>query len=543
MVLPPRSISDAPPESRGIPRVLLAADAVVVDYPGVRALDRVSAEFRAGEIHAIVGENGAGKSTLMKVLSGSVRPTAGAVRVAGAARTFNAPSEAIRAGIAMVHQELNLVPTLDVAENVCLGRESVGAFGLRVDRRRQRARATELLAMLGSSLDPTRAAGDLSVAEAQFVEIAKCLASDAQVLIFDEPTAVLGEHEAERLLSLLGRLRDEGRAIVFISHHLDEVVAIADRVTVLRDGALVQSFARDHVAGHGAPLRDAAGAVVDEARIASAMVGRELGSIYPAKGAAVSEEHAIELVGFGAVGRSRGISLAVRPGEIVGVAGLVGSGRTETAEAIVGLRRREGVLRVGGREVSFSGAREALRAGVAYVSEDRKGRGLHVSLPSVANMTLPSLERHVRAGGLSVDGASERAVTARWIEAFSIRCARPDLPISSLSGGNQQKFALARWIEAAPRVLVIDEPTRGVDVGAKGEIYRIVADLAAKGLACIVISSELPELIGLAHRVVVMRNGRLAGELSREKLARRDCEERIVRIASGLPEQEEGAAA
>ena len=537
MELPPKSHTDSfagPAPARGIARVLLAAEKVTVDYPGVRALDGVSLQFRAGEIHAVVGENGAGKSTLMKVLSGSLRPTQGAIRLEGSPTLFAKPSDALRAGIAMVHQELNLVPTLDVAENVCLGREPAGLLGLRVDRAAQRNRARRLLSMLGSDLDLGRAAGDLSVAEQQFVEIAKCLASEARVLIFDEPTAVLGEREARRLLDLMRTLRDEGRAIVFISHHLDEVAAVADRVSVLRDGRLVQQFTR----GLDDAIRDDAAVAVDEARIASAMVGRELGSIYPPKGEAVSPQPAIELAGFGAVGRSRGIALAVRPGEIVGIAGLVGSGRTETAEAIVGLRRSEGTLRVAGREVRFASPREAVRAGVAYVSEDRKGRGLHVSLSSVANMTLPSLDRHARLAGLSLDARGERAVADRWIRDFAIRCARPNLPISSLSGGNQQKFALARWLETAPKVLVIDEPTRGVDVGAKGEIYRIVAALAREGLACVVISSELPELIGLAHRVVVMREGRVAGELGRDTLALADAEERIVRLASGL--QEEG---
>jgi ribose transport system ATP-binding protein len=537
MELPPKSHTDSfvgPAPARGIARVLLAAEKVTVDYPGVRALDGVSLQFRAGEIHAVVGENGAGKSTLMKVLSGSLRPTQGAIRLEGSPTLFAKPSDALRAGIAMVHQELNLVPTLDVAENVCLGREPAGLLGLRVDRAAQRNRARRLLSMLGSDLDLGRAAGDLSVAEQQFVEIAKCLASEARVLIFDEPTAVLGEREARRLLDLMRTLRDEGRAIVFISHHLDEVAAVADRVSVLRDGRLVQQFTR----GLDDAIRDDAAVAVDEARIASAMVGRELGSIYPPKGEAVSPQPAIELAGFGAVGRSRGIALAVRPGEIVGIAGLVGSGRTETAEAIVGLRRSEGTLRVAGREVRFASPREAVRAGVAYVSEDRKGRGLHVSLSSVANMTLPSLDRHARLAGLSLDARGERAVADRWIRDFAIRCARPNLPISSLSGGNQQKFALARWLETAPKVLVIDEPTRGVDVGAKGEIYRIVAALAREGLACVVISSELPELIGLAHRVVVMREGGVAGELGRDTLALADAEERIVRLASGL--QEEG---
>ncbi|MFM7259663.1 MAG: sugar ABC transporter ATP-binding protein, partial [bacterium] len=489
----------------------------------------VSIEFRAGEIHAVVGENGAGKSTLMKVLSGLVRPTKGAVEIGGRRALFMGPADAIRAGVAMVHQELNLVPALDVAENVLLGREPSSGFGLAIRRNAQRARAAELLAMLGAEIDPARSAEDLSIAEAQFVEIAKCLASDARVLIFDEPTAVLGERETARLLALFGRLRDEGRAIIFISHHLDEVVAVADRTSVLRDGKLVHEFARG---------------AADEDALAAAMVGRELGSIYPEKGGASTSAStdaapAIELVGFGAVGRSRGISLAVRPGEIVGLAGLVGSGRTETAEAIVGLRRATGVLRVAGREVRFTSPGAARAAGVAYVSEDRKGRGLHVALSSIANMTLPSLERHVRLGGLSIDARSERATTDRWIRDFAIRCARPELPISSLSGGNQQKFALSRWLEAGPRVLIVDEPTRGVDVGAKGEIYRIIADLARRGLACIVISSELPEVIGLSHRVIVLRGGEVAGELPRERLLREDCEERIVRLASGLSEEKE----
>ena len=523
---PGRAAVPAPAGVVSVPSgVLLAARGVAVEYPGVRALDNVSIEFRAGEIHAVVGENGAGKSTLMKVLSGLVRPTTGSVEVGGGRTQFSGPSDAIRAGVAMVHQELNLVPALDVAENVLLGREPVRAFGLAIRRGAQRARAKALLAMLGADIDPARSAEDLSIAEAQFVEIAKCLASDARVLIFDEPTAVLGERETTRLLALFRRLRDEGRAIVFISHHLDEVVAVADRTTVLRDGRLVQEFARG---------------AADEDALAAAMVGRELGSIYPEKGAAVADAApAIELVGFGATGRSRGISLAVRPGEIVGLAGLVGSGRTETAEAIVGLRRSTGVLRVGGRDARFASPAAARAAGVAYVSEDRKGRGLHVSMSSIENMTMPSLDRYARLGGISIDGRGERATTDRWIRDFAIRCARPELPISSLSGGNQQKFALARWLEAGPRVLIVDEPTRGVDVGAKGEIYRIIADLARRGLACIVISSELPEVIGLSHRVVVLRGGEVAGELPRERLLREDCEERIVRLASGLSEEKE----
>lgn len=514
---------------------LLRACAVTVDYPGVRALDAVTLDFHAGQIHAVVGENGAGKSTLMNVLSGVVRPTSGALVLRGSPVRFSQPSDAIRAGIAMVHQELNLVPTLDVAENILLGREPTRFLGIAVDRNAQRARAAELLEMLGAELNVGTAVCDLSIAQGQFVEIAKCLASDARIFIFDEPTAVLGEREAQRLFAVMRRLRDEGCCVIFISHHLDEILAIGDQVSVLRDGRLAQSLARD---AHGV-LRDATGSPADVGSLARAMVGREIGAIYPPKKSATDLTAAIELVNFGLRSESPRISLAVAAGEIVGIAGLVGSGRTEIAEAIVGLRQHDGLLRVHGREQRFSSPRSAMRAGVAYVSEDRKARGLHVSLSSIANMTLPSLDTFSRMWGMRVDDAAERTTTQRWIDALRIHCARPMSPISSLSGGNQQKFALARWLETKPKVLIIDEPTRGVDVGARGEIYRIIARLAADGLACIVISSELSEVIGISHRVLVMRGGRIAGELSRQQLLLSDCQERTVRIASGLPPERE----
>ncbi len=469
----------------------------------------------------------------MRVLSGAMRPTAGAISLDGRVMRFVQPADAIRAGISMVHQELNLVRTLDIAENVMLGREPTRTIGLRVDRAKQRTRARELLGVLGSELNPDTPASDLSIAQAQFVEIAKCLASDARVLIFDEPTAVLGERESKRLFSVLRRLRDDGRAIIFISHHLDEVVAIADEITVLRDGKVVDSFAR----ATDGTIRSIDGVIADEGMVANAMVGRPLASIYPEKGVAIGDQVVIELVDFGAQGCSHGINLQVLPGEIVGLAGLIGSGRTESAEAIVGLRPRTGSVRIGGRDERLSSVREAMAAGVVYVSEDRKGRGLHVTLSSMINLTLPSLDSCTEFGGLRVDTGSEVAIGDRWIKAFSIRCARPHAPISFLSGGNQQKISLARWLETKPRVLIIDEPTRGVDVGARAEIYRIIAELAREGLACIVISSELSEVIGLAHRALVMRGGVIAGELSRERLARADAQECIVRIASGVLEE------
>ncbi|MSR44771.1 MAG: sugar ABC transporter ATP-binding protein [Phycisphaerales bacterium] len=518
--------------------VVLAVRSVTVEYPGVRALDSVSIAFRSHEIHAIVGENGAGKSTLMRVLAGAVEPSHGSLELCGRSVKFAQPSDAIRGGIAMVHQELNLVPTLTVAENISLGREPMRRGGVSVNRPLQVARAIELLAVVGAQIDPQRLASSLSIAQAQFVEIAKCLASEARVLIFDEPTAVLGANEAVRLHKVLEQLRTAGRTIIFISHHLDEVASLADCVSVLRDGALVAAFRR-----HGkGPLQDAAGDSVDAARLACAMVGRSVGSIYPPKGNAFVGENAIELRHFGAQGRSQGINLAVARGEIVGLAGLVGSGRTETAEAIVGLRAAVGTLLIRGRAMRPSSPRTAMRAGIGYVSEDRKGSGLQLSLSCIENTTLPSLDAVSKYCGLVVDRKAQRAVTAKWIAALGVRCARPALPVSTLSGGNQQKIALARWLETKPHVLIIDEPTRGVDVGAKGEIYDIIARLARGGLACIIISSELPELIGLAHRVVVIHAGRVAGEIDRAGLMQRDCESQIMRLASGIPIELEGAA-
>jgi ribose transport system ATP-binding protein len=489
-----------------------------MDYPGVRALDSVTLDFRSGEIHAVVGENGAGKSTLMKVLSGAIAPTSGEVLLDAQPMVFARPADALRAGIAMVHQELNLVGTLSIAENILLGREP--RRGLGIDRRAMRQLAMESLNALGSTLDPQREARDLSIAEAQYVEIAKCLARDARVLIFDEPTAVLSEREAAVLLRLLQSLRDEGRIIIFISHHLNEVVRVADRVAVLRDGRVVQQYSRTP-----------AGLDADESELARAMIGRSLGDVFPPKQPVASSlRPRLELEGFGALGTTSGIDLEVRPGEIVGVAGLVGCGRTETAEAIAGLRTAQGVLQIDGKAIRFRNAREALRAGVVYVSEDRKGCGLHLTLSSIANTTLPSLRSY---GSFWLDSARERATTERWIQSFGIRCPAPASAISNLSGGNQQKFALARWLETKPRVLVVDEPTRGVDVGAKAEIYRILVDLAAQGLACIIISSELPEIIGLAHRVLVLRAGRPVAWVPHERLT----EERLVRLASGLSDE------
>ena len=485
----------------------LAVEDLTVEYPGVRALDGVSLAFAPGEVHGVIGENGAGKSTLMKVLAGLQRPTRGRLLRRGEPVRFASAAEAEGAGVAMIHQELNLVDELSVAENLTLGREPTR--GPLVDRRRAEADAREWLAAVGfGDVDPRRRLGRLSVARQQGVEVAKAVGRRADAIIMDEPTAVLGGRETEALLALVRRLRDEGRTVVYVSHRLAEVRAVCDRVSVLRDGRLVASVGRGEVAGTG------------EAELASLMVGRELGGQFPER-PEPGEEVAFECGGP--------IPLRVRAGEIVGLAGLIGAGRTEWAESVVGLRRPATPFEVGGRRVVARSVAEATAAGVAYVSEDCKAAGLHLSMPIAANSTLATLRNYCNPAVFGPIGVIDRkaieSVTLAHAANLRTKFARTRDPVSTLSGGNQQKVALAKWLDARPRVLVLDEPTRGVDVGAKREIYKVIVDLAAGGMACVVVSSELPELLGLCGRIGVVRGGRLVemvdgGEATEERIMR-----------------------
>ena len=468
---------------------------VTVEYPGVRALDGVSLAFRAGEVHAVIGENGAGKSTLMNVLNGLRRPTSG--RVVGDADAT-----------AMIHQELNLVGELTVAENLTLGREP-GRFV--VDRRRQEAEARHWLSAIGSDLDPRRRVGSLGVAGQQAVEIAKAVSRRARFLILDEPTAVLGGREADALLALVRRLRDEGRGIVYVSHRLREVRRVADRVSVLRDGRHVATIEDPSAAGEGA--------------LAAMMVGREsMGEQFPPR-PAVGEE-----VAFACGGP---FEMAVRRGEVFGLAGLIGAGRTEWAESVVGLRPPRRRVTVAGESLAFRDVREAASAGVAYVSEDRKAAGLHLEMSVAANSTLATLRRYCHPPAMGplalIDRKGVESVALAHARNLHTKLADVRHAVGTLSGGNQQKVALAKWLDATPRVLILDEPTRGVDVGAKREIYNAVAGLAAGGMACVVISSELPELLGLCHRVGVVRGGRLVGTLDAAGATEQD----VMRLAAG----------
>jgi len=486
---------------------------LVKEFPGVRALDGVSLSIRAGEVHGIVGENGAGKSTLMKILSGVYQPTSGEIAVRGRKVHLRSVHDAGGHGIAMIHQELNLVDSLSVADNIFLGREMTR---LRmVDGRKTRAEAARHLDKVQAAIDPGVKVSALSVAQQQLVEIAKALSTNASILIMDEPTAVLSEREMKSLFDLISRLKSRGVTILYISHHLSEVLRICDRITVMRDGRLVKTL-------------DAKEA--SERELARLMVGRELREFFPPIAPAGSEI-LLQVDAVSSPPRVHGASFELRQGEILGFAGLIGAGRTELAEAIAGLRRRHGsgggTVCLRGDKIEANSPRDAVARGIAYLSEDRKGRGLTMGMGVAENITLVSLRRYC---GPMLHRKREEEAARGHIERLRIRARSPRQKIETLSGGNQQKVAVAKWLEVEPKVLILDEPTRGVDVGAKREIYELIAKLAAEGRGCIFISSELPELLGMCHRICVMRGGRIVTTLNRSEAS----EVLIMRHAAGV---------
>lgn len=476
---------------------------IVVQFPAVLALDGVSLSFEEGEVHGIIGENGAGKSTLMRVLAGLQEPTSGSIHSNDSAKHFRSVGEALKEGIAMIHQELNLVDGLTVAENVFLGKEP-HRLGL-LNRSEMNAKTAEYLKRVGASFGPEIEVGLLSIAGKQLVEIAKALSYEASVLIMDEPTAVLSETETHNLFALIGDLKAKGVIVIYISHRLAEVEAVCDTISVLRDGKLIKTV-RKHEAS--------------QSELASLMVGRPLGDMFPPKTPFADAEPVLSVRNLGDGARVFGVDLDLRPGEILGLAGLIGSGRTEIAEMLVGLRKssQQGVAKSPG---------DAARKGIAYVSEDRKDSGLILSMDVVQNVTLPNLSAYARP--ILLKGEEEKAAKS-WVQKLDIRAGDLHAPVLYLSGGNQQKVSIAKWLELGPKVLILDEPTRGVDIGAKRELYQLIHDLAEKGMACLVISSELPELIGLCHRILVMRQGRIVGEVSGEGVT----EEGIMMLAAGV---------
>lgn len=497
---------------------ILSLRGVTKSFGPIEVLHGVDFALRPGEVHALIGENGAGKSTTMKILAGYLDPTGGEVVLDGAPIRFAGSDEAEARGVVMIHQEFNLAEHLGVDQNVFLGREL--RRGPWLDHKAMRARTAELLARLDCRVDPSARVGRISVPDKQMVEIAKALSREARVLIMDEPTAVLTERETEVLFEQIERLRAQGAAILYTSHKLGEVKRIADRVTVLRDGVMVAS----------GPVEE-----FSEDDMATAMVGRELSDLYPPKARGGSEV-VLEARDISVPGLVEGASLTLRRGEVLGIGGLVGAGRTELVEAIAGLRPRDGTVRVEGHELPPGSISAAMAAGLVYLTEDRKGAGLLLEKTLRENLTLPLL---LRFGRPLIDRKAEERALDKAIADFAIRAPARDMAVGDLSGGNQQKLLLAKTLLSDPGIVIIDEPTRGIDIGTKSQIYALIAELAAQGRSIIVISSEMPELIGLADRVVVMHAGRVAGEVSGAEVT----EQAIVRLAMGLQDNREESAA
>ena len=485
---------------------------IVKTFPGVRALDGVSFDVREGEVHALVGENGAGKSTLMKILAGAQPADSGEIFVDGKKVSIADPKHAEALGIGMVYQEFNLVPALDAVDNIVLGDEPLR--GLFLDRAAAVARAKATLDELGIDLPVGVPTERLSVAQQQLVEISKALVRKAQVIVMDEPTAALTAREIDGLFALISRLRARGVAFVYISHRLEELPQIADRITILRDGRNIDTR----------PLAE-----MPEAEMIRLMVGRSLDAHFPDLPPVAAEAPVVldvtDLVRSPAV---NGVSLHVRAGEIFGLAGLVGAGRTEIVRAIAGADvARSGSVRIGGRDATVRTPGESIAAGIALITDDRKRQGLVLGMSVRENTTLAHLDLFTR--GAFIDRAQETATTQRFIEELKIRTPSAEQTVRNLSGGNQQKVVLAKWLVKEARVFLFDEPTRGIDVGSKFEIYLLMLELLRHGAAIVMVSSELPEVLGMSHRVGVVRGGRIVAELSRAEAS----PDRVIALATG----------
>ena len=492
---------------------ILELEGIVKEFSSVRVLDRVSMSIRQGEIMGLIGENGAGKSTLIKIVTGIYQKTEGTVRLDG--KQVNIPDyiTAKGLGIGIVPQEFNLINYLTVYENIFLGNER--NRGIFLDKSAMRGEARAQLAALKMPLDVDKAVSDLSVAEKQMVEIAKAMVLDARILIFDEPTTTLTAVEVQHLFALMRKLKEQGVTMIFISHKLGEVLSICDRVTVLRDGILVSVD----------PVAD-----LDTTIMARKMVGRDFSQVFPEKVDSSGKPPILEVENLSCPVLLKDVSFTLRKGEILGFAGLVGAGRTETMEAVMGLRKIEGgTIRLDGKEVRIHHPREAVDHGLAYISEDRQGKGIVMDYDIPKNISLISLKEKYKKRGL-IDKAKEAAASEHYIKEFNIVAASKRAALRFFSGGNQQKVYLARWMDTKPRILILDEPTRGIDINAKREIYEFIHRLAEDGISCIIISSEMEEVIGMCDRVYVMREGRIAGCLVKEQVT----EENIVFNATGI---------
>ena len=491
---------------------LVRLHAITKSFPGVKALDDVSFDILAGEVHALMGENGAGKSTLMKILSGAYQPNGGVIEINGQPVRIHNPAEAARLGIGMIYQELTVLPNLDVGRNLLLGREPMAALW-RVDRHRLYAIATQILADLSLDIDPRTPLENLSIGQRQMVEIARVVASEPAVLIMDEPTSSLGKHEEEVLFELIRKLRSRNVAIVYISHRMDEVFLLADRITVLRDGRHVTTQPTT---------------ALTRSELIRLMVGRTIEEIQQRARQHSTGQIVLEAHGLRSGKRLRNGSISLHAGEVVGVAGLIGAGRTQMARVLFGAARAEaGEIKIDGQPFHFRTPIDAIRAGIAYVPEDRKGQGLVLCNSARFNLMLASLRKLARNGVLH--NTRIDALYAEWVDRLHIRAPSGATIIENLSGGNQQKIVLAKWLARRPRILILNEPTRGIDVGAKAEVHVLIRAIAAQGVAVMMISSELPEILAVSDRIVVMWNGETTGEMN----AAYATEEKVLALAFG----------
>ncbi|MGC8778043.1 MAG: sugar ABC transporter ATP-binding protein [Candidatus Caldatribacteriaceae bacterium] len=497
-----------------MPEELLRVENVTKRFPGVLALDRVSFELRKGEIHALVGENGAGKSTLMKILSGVYQPDEGTIYYRGKPVTFHNPHEAQQSGISIIYQELNLMPHLTVAQNIFIGREPL-RFGGYIDDRKMNRDAQEILAQLHVDIDPTMPVYALPLSQRQMVEIAKALSFNSEVLIMDEPTSALTESEVEELFKVTHRLRNQGVGIIYISHRLEELKHIVDRVTILRDGKYVGTYNYNEITTE---------------ELISKMVGRTLEHKFPPRTSTPKNWKIFEVQNITRAGVLHGISFDLYEGEILGIAGLMGAGRTELARAIFGADPKDkGEIYLYGQKVDIDSPIDAIRAGIGYLPEDRKLSGLAIEMLLSENITMANTEEVSSRTGV-ISHSKERQVAEHYVKELDIRTPSVYQVVKNLSGGNQQKVVVAKWLFRKAKVLIFDEPTRGIDVGAKYAIHALIDQLARNGIGIIVISSELPELLGMTDRILVLHEGHLMGILNTKETN----QEEILNYATGL---------
>jgi rhamnose transport system ATP-binding protein len=509
------------PQSAPARSPVVSMDAITKTFPGVKALDQVKLDLYAGQVTALVGENGAGKSTTVKILTGIYQPDGGTIRIDGDPVALTTPNDASAAGITAIHQETVLFDELSVAENIFIGHAPRTRFGL-IDKAGMHRAAADLLNEIGAPFSSQTQLRDLGIANKHLVAIARALSVDARVVIMDEPTAALSHKEIQELYELVETLKSQGKAILFISHKFDEIFRIADRFTVFRDGAFVE---------------DGMIAEIDENMLVKMMVGRSVEQIYPARAHDVADE-VLKVVGYTHPTEFADINFDLKRGEILGFYGLVGSGRSEFMQSLFGITKpSKGVCRINGNIKIIRSPADAVENGIVYVPEDRGKQGAIIGLPIFQNITLPSLGRTSKRGFLNL--AEEFRLAREYAERLDLRAASLDQDVGNLSGGNQQKVVIAKWLATRPQVIILDEPTKGIDIGSKAAVHEFMAELVAQGLSIIMVSSEIPEIIGMSDRVIVMRDGRIAAELEGDDLT----PETLVRHAAGISAKPESIVA